>query len=74
VRRVRSALNELAAGAKNLDLKPPAGRAPWRRLRTGELRVLYRPLTASEAADGGYLIARVIHRRELQRAVSSLGV
>jgi hypothetical protein len=60
------------AGADNLDAKPLVGRAPWRRLRVGELRVLYRPLTEEEAAEGGYLIARVIHRRDLQRAVSSL--
>jgi mRNA-degrading endonuclease RelE of RelBE toxin-antitoxin system len=32
----------------NLDIKPLTGRAPWLRLRRGEYRILYRPLTNSE--------------------------
>ena len=30
----------------NLDIKLLVGRAPWLRLRRGEYRVLYRPLTS----------------------------
>jgi hypothetical protein len=72
---VRDALAELRAGAENLDVKALHGAAPWLRLRVGELRMLYRPLSAQESSDGGpgWLIARVIPRGELDRAVASLG-
>jgi mRNA-degrading endonuclease RelE of RelBE toxin-antitoxin system len=72
--RVHDALANLREGAQNVDVKALQGSAPWLRLRAGELRVLYRPLTAQEATDRGpgWLIARVIHRRELERAVASL--
>lgn len=53
----------LPANANDRSLK---GRAPWRRLRVGELRVLWR--------DGERRrVARVIHRRDLERAVRTLG-
>src|SRR5438094_9608342 len=68
--RIRAALADLAAGAENLDVKALAGRAPWMRLRTGDWRVLYRPLAASEG--DGWLVARVVNRRELERAVRAL--
>lgn len=54
----------------NADVKALTGRAPWRRLRVGEWRVLYRPCTPDEPGD--VLVARVINRRDLDRAVSSL--
>lgn len=47
-------------------MKPLAGHPPWLRLRAGELRILYRP------ADDGWLVARVIHRKDLERTVRSL--
>ncbi|HYM55015.1 MAG TPA: hypothetical protein VES97_06610, partial [Solirubrobacteraceae bacterium] len=53
----------LAADAANLDIKQVAGHAPWRRLRVGEHRVLYREST--DEADSRYLVARVIDRRDL---------
>ncbi len=62
----------------NLDVKPLTGRAPWLRLRRGEHRVLYRPLTNDElkalAATelAGFLVERVIDRRDLERAASGL--
>ena len=66
----------------NLDVKPLEGHAPWLRLRVGVYRILYRPLTTDELAavsqqrghriDAGYLVARIIHRRDLDRAVASL--
>lgn len=73
-RRVRDALEELAIGAENADVKALAGQAPWLRLRVGDWRVIYRPLTEAEAANGGagVLIARVVNRRDLLRAVRTL--
>jgi hypothetical protein len=50
----------------NLDIKALAGRAPWLRLRRGEYRVPYRPLTASElralaaSEQAGFLVERVV--------------
>ncbi len=62
----------------NLDIKPLTGRTPWLRLRRGEYRVLYRPLTSSDlralaaTEQAGFLVERVIERGELKRAASSL--
>jgi mRNA-degrading endonuclease RelE of RelBE toxin-antitoxin system len=70
-RRVQPALRSLAAGAANLDIKPITGHSSWRRLRVGERRVIFRELTAQEGAPG-YLIARVIDRRDLLRAIDTL--
>jgi mRNA-degrading endonuclease RelE of RelBE toxin-antitoxin system len=69
LRRVRAALEALSTSAANLDIKALANRPPWLRLRVGELRVIYRP---EPAAEPSWLIARVIHRRELDRAIASL--
>jgi len=55
----------LPANANDRALK---GRSPWRRLRVGELRILWRPVS-----DGHRRVARVIHRRDLERAVRTLG-
>jgi mRNA-degrading endonuclease RelE of RelBE toxin-antitoxin system len=66
-KRVQQPLQSLKADAANLDVKPVAGHAPWRRLRVGEHRVLYR-----ELADAQYLVARVIDRRDLHRAIDRL--
>jgi mRNA interferase RelE/StbE len=73
-RRIRQALDELASGADNLDVKALAGAAPWLRLRVGDWRVVYRPLTRPEAAHGGpgLLVARVVNRRDLLRAMRAL--
>ncbi|MGH2852658.1 MAG: type II toxin-antitoxin system RelE family toxin [Solirubrobacteraceae bacterium] len=54
----------LPAKANDRALK---GAAPWRRLRVGELRILWRAV--GERRRG----ARVIHRRDLERAVRTLG-
>ncbi len=70
-KRVQSAFQALEADAANLDVKPVAGRAPWRRLRVGEHRVLYREL-ADDEPDARYLVARVIDRRDLHRAIDKL--
>jgi mRNA interferase RelE/StbE len=69
-KRIQQAFEALATDAPNLDIKPVAGHAPWRRLRVGEHRVLYRELTVE--ADSRYLVARVIDRRDLHRAIDKL--
>jgi mRNA-degrading endonuclease RelE of RelBE toxin-antitoxin system len=58
----------------NADDRSLTGRAPWRRLRVGELRVIYRAFEPDEIAgvEGGRLVARVVHRGELERAVATL--
>jgi mRNA-degrading endonuclease RelE of RelBE toxin-antitoxin system len=62
--------------AENLDVKAVQGRRPWLRLRLGDYRVLFRPLTVRECRDleveRGYLIARVVDRRDLDRAIRTL--
>lgn len=68
----------LHVDAPNSDVKSLAGRSPWRRLRAGSYRVIFRTLGVEElAALGvtdaqGVLVARVVHRRELERAIASL--
>lgn len=69
-KRVQQAFKALGAEAANLDIKQIAGHAPWRRLRVGEYRVLYRELPAE--GDLHYLVARVIDRRDLHRAIDKL--
>jgi hypothetical protein len=71
---IREALVDLAAGATNLDVKPLAGAAPWQRLRIGDYRILHRPVepSASGGSTARWLVARVVHRRDLDRAVSTL--
>ena len=64
--RLQEVLRRLARGELNLDVKPLVARAPWFRLRIGDWRVLYRP------DDGRFLVARIVHRRELRRAVRNL--
>jgi mRNA interferase RelE/StbE len=69
-KRIQQAFAALGADAANLDIKPVAGHAPWRRLRVGEYRVLYRELIAE--GDSRYLVARIIDRRDLHRAIDKL--
>jgi hypothetical protein len=57
-------------GSGSAGRDPVAGHAPWRRPRVGEHRVLYREVTGE--ADVGYLVARVIDRRDLHRAIDKL--
>ncbi len=60
------------------NLTPLVGSKPWLRLRSGDYRVLLRPMNTGELAalgidDGdGYLVARIIHRSDLMRAVADL--
>jgi len=81
--RVFTAALEPVPPPGNADVKPLVGSVPWLRLRVGDWRVVYRPLKHEElaaikdargeidAADG-YLVYRIVHRRELERAVRAL--
>jgi mRNA-degrading endonuclease RelE of RelBE toxin-antitoxin system len=69
-KRVQQAFQALGTDAANLDVKPVAGHASWRRLRVGEHRVLRREL--ADESDARYLVARVIARRDLHRAIDKL--
>lgn len=64
--RIEAGLQRLSTGEPNLDIKPIAGSAPWLRLRVGDWRVLYRP------AGDEILVARIVHRSELQQAIRTL--
>jgi mRNA-degrading endonuclease RelE of RelBE toxin-antitoxin system len=66
-RRVLDALRALGEGAPNLDVKPLVGRHPWRRLRAGDLRVIFRPIDHRTV-----LVERIVNRRELDRAGAGL--
>lgn len=62
----------------NLDVKPLVGRSPWLRLRRGDYRILYRPLTDPElqtlgvSEKVGFLVERIIDRGDLERATATL--
>ena len=77
--RVRAALGGLVEvpPRSNLDIRPLIGRTPWLRLRIGNVRVILRPLARSEASrlgvePPGYLVERVIDRRDLDDALRPL--
>ena len=72
--RLREALEGLAVGEASLDIKPLAGSALWHRLRVGDYRVLYRAVKPDDAGDSDarFLVACVVHRRDLERAVTTL--
>ena len=70
--RIREALDALAGNEQSVDVKALRGQSPWLRLRVGDYRILYRPLLQDESAEDSYLVARVIHRSELDRAVGTL--
>lgn len=70
--RIRDALEALGDEHTELDVKPLQGISPWLRLRVGEYRILYRPTDPDEVAGVSYLVARVVHRGDLERAVSTL--
>jgi hypothetical protein len=83
VRALREGLAAVPPPA-NLDVKTLEGAAPWLRLRVGDYRIVYRPLTSVElttlaaqrgapAVSQGFLVDRIVHRRDLEAAVRSLG-
>jgi mRNA-degrading endonuclease RelE of RelBE toxin-antitoxin system len=76
--QIRADIDALAASAPNLNIRALEGCAPWLRLRQGDYRLLYRPLRADElqersgAANAGFLVERIVHRRDLEQAVTTL--
>lgn len=54
--------------SRSLDVRSLKGRRPWRRLRVGNHRVVFR------RSDGGkvLLVARIVDRKYLERAVTTL--
>lgn len=67
-KRVADALAvDLAGPAGHADVRPLVTAPGWLRLRVGDYRILYRPTGAS-----GWLVGRIVHRRELDRAVATL--
>jgi len=64
--RIEAALRRLGDDEAKLDIKPLTGSAPWLRLRVGDWRIVFRP------AEEALLVARIIHRSELQQAVRTL--
>ena len=42
------------------------------RLGTGDWHILVRPITPDEHPDGGYLVARIVNRRDQDEAVRKL--
>jgi mRNA-degrading endonuclease RelE of RelBE toxin-antitoxin system len=79
-RIVRVLRDDLVADppTQNLDIVALQGRTPWLRIRVGNWRVLCRPLSADELSDAigtaerGFLVGRIVNRRELERAVATL--
>ena len=79
-RIVRALREDLASDPlpRNLDVVALQGRTPWLRLRSGDWRLLLRPLSAAELAEvagtatRGFLVARIVNRRDLERAVATL--
>lgn len=69
-RRVIVAIERLASDPSTsaLDVKALVGRRPWKRLRVGDHRVLFRLYEGK----GVLLVGRVIDRKELEKAVQSL--
>ena len=70
--RIREALEALERPRSDLDIKPLRGQSPWLRLRVGDYRVLYRPIAPDEEGNASHLVARIVHRSDLQRAVATL--
>ena len=74
---IENEINALRRGVAGLDVKPLEGHRPWLRLRAGDWRILFRPLTAAEVRAAGfkgrtYLVARVVNRRDLEREARRL--
>jgi mRNA-degrading endonuclease RelE of RelBE toxin-antitoxin system len=69
--RVLEALEKLGEDPRSdaVDVKALEGRRPWRRMRVGNHRVVFR------AAERGavLLVARVVDRKELEQALRNLG-
>jgi mRNA-degrading endonuclease RelE of RelBE toxin-antitoxin system len=78
--RVSTVLNDvlpLEPQPPNLDIKAMKGHRPWLRLRVGDWRIVFRPLTQRELGEirrregsffaRGYYVETVVNRREFGR-------
>ena len=71
--RVRRALAALASGGANVDVRPLVGSAPWRRLRVGDVRVIFqRTRQGEEDAVEAIYVGRIVNRRDLDDAIRGL--
>ena len=70
--RIREGLEALERHRTDPDIKQLRGRSSWLRLRVGDYRALYRPIASGEAGRASHLVARIVHRSDLQRAVATL--
>lgn len=61
------ALWDLAEGEPALDVVWIKGHPPWQRLRCDDFTVVFR-----RTGDGGYYVARIVDRKELERALDAL--
>ncbi len=73
----RVVLQDLAAEPwpENLDVASLEGMGSWLRVRAGEFRIVLRPLNAAEcrarSVAKGYLVDRVVNRRDLERILKA---
>ena len=61
--------------SENLDVASLEGMGSWLRVRAGEFRIVLRPMTAGECktrgVSKGYLMDRVVNRRDLERILKA---
>jgi hypothetical protein len=74
LQRLRVAMLALGEDEQPPDVRALRGSSPWLRLRVSDHRVVFRPIASGEPGAGGAsaLVARVVHRRDLERAVETL--
>jgi hypothetical protein len=81
-KRIANAIARLERDESGLDIVALQGRPPWRRLRTGDWRIIFRPLTSAELKSlprkgrglpqRAYLVARIVNKRDVERAIRRL--
>jgi mRNA-degrading endonuclease RelE of RelBE toxin-antitoxin system len=76
LKRIKQAILALPRGDPSLDIATLQGASPWRRLRVGNWRILFRPVSEEErqrtGGEDSFLVARVVDRKELRAAVATL--
>ena len=80
-KRLRRTLDDLADDPwpDNVDVTPLVGRRPWLRVRDGNYRIFMRPLKDDELAtleierpETGYLVGRIVDKKDATRIVRAL--
>jgi mRNA-degrading endonuclease RelE of RelBE toxin-antitoxin system len=75
LKRLQVAIESLRSQGLHADVKALEGARPWLRLRTGDWRIIYRKYSQAEVderGEDGYVVARIVNRRDLADAVRSL--